>query len=193
MSATLRVSDFAENKTLFPKPPPVISVGARQHPVTIHFSRRTSPDYVKEAVKKAAKIHSRLPPGGILIFLTGQNEITGVVKKLEARFGEKSLHARRQKRAQAALNAKMRREGEEEDETKPANPSQVALEVEDIDFGATRGDENLANDVDDGMLEDDPEALDTEGEEEEDALNEALGLEESDGMQDTPLPQLNAY
>lgn len=148
---------------------------------------------MKEAVKKAAKIHARLPPGGILIFLTGQNEITGVVKKLEARFGEKALQARRQKRGQAALNAKMRREGEEGDETKSANPSQVALEVEDIDFGAARGDENLADDVDDGMIEDDPEALDTEDEEEDDILNEALGLEETDGTQGTPLPRLPVY
>ncbi|KAG9315882.1 P-loop containing nucleoside triphosphate hydrolase protein [Chiua virens] len=80
MSATLRVTDFAENKLLFPSAPPVINVSARQHPVTIHFNRRTSSDYVKEAIKKTAKIHSRLPPGGILIFLTGQNEISGVLQ-----------------------------------------------------------------------------------------------------------------
>lgn len=95
MSATLRVSDFAENKALFPSPPPIITVSARQHPVTVHFSRRTSSDYVTEAVKKASKIHSRLPPGGILIFLTGQNEITGVCRKLEAKFGRKALQAKK--------------------------------------------------------------------------------------------------
>ena len=98
MSATLRVSDFAENQALFSKPPPVISVGARQHPVTVHFNRRTSPDYVNEAIKKASKIHARLPPGGILIFLTGQNEITGVCRKLEARYGKKALEERRKSR-----------------------------------------------------------------------------------------------
>jgi len=53
MSATLRVSDFAENMALFSSPPPVINVDARQHPVTVHFSRRTSSDYVQEAIKKA--------------------------------------------------------------------------------------------------------------------------------------------
>ena len=41
MSATLRVADFVENKRLFPTPPPVIKVPARQYPVTVHFSRRT--------------------------------------------------------------------------------------------------------------------------------------------------------
>ena len=98
MSATLRVSDFAENKTLFASPPPIIDVPARQHPVTIHFSRRTNSDYISEAIKKTSKIHARLPPGGILIFLTGQNEITGVCRKLEARYGKKALEERRKSR-----------------------------------------------------------------------------------------------
>jgi len=83
MSATLRVSDFAENPILFHTAPPIIQISARQHPVTIHFSRRTTSDYVTEAYKKIVKIHSRLPPGGILVFMTGQNEIQGLCKKLE--------------------------------------------------------------------------------------------------------------
>ena len=123
MSATLRVSDFAENKTLFEVPPPVISVGSRQHPVTIHFSRRTSPDYVGEAIKKAVKIHTRLPPGGILIFLTGQNEITGVCKTLEARFGAKVVNAKKQQRTSIANKAQ---EVFQTDEPK-VNPSQGEL------------------------------------------------------------------
>ena len=98
MSATLRVSDFAENKTLFMSPPPIINVPARQHPVTVHFSRRTNSDYISEAIKKASKIHARLPPGGILIFLTGQNEITGVCRKLEGRYGKGALEVRRKSR-----------------------------------------------------------------------------------------------
>ncbi|TFY83257.1 hypothetical protein EWM64_g751 [Hericium alpestre] len=50
MSATLRVSDFAENTTLFTIPPPIINISARQHPVTVHFNKRTVSDYVNEAV-----------------------------------------------------------------------------------------------------------------------------------------------
>jgi ATP-dependent RNA helicase DHX37/DHR1 len=69
MSATLRVSDFAENETLFPVAPPVVDVPTRHHPVTIHFNRRTPIfEYMHEAFKKACKIHRRLPGGGILIF-----------------------------------------------------------------------------------------------------------------------------
>ena len=106
MSATLRVSDFAENTTLFPTPPPIINVPARQHPVTVHFNRRTPSDYITEAIRKASKIHARLPPGGILIFLTGQNEITGVCKKLEAKYGAKVLEAKRKRRLPREVETK---------------------------------------------------------------------------------------
>jgi len=64
MSATLRVSDFTENQRLFPVPPPLLKVEARQHPVSIHFSRRTVSEYPEEIYKKVCKIHRRLPPGG---------------------------------------------------------------------------------------------------------------------------------
>jgi ATP-dependent RNA helicase DHX37/DHR1 len=98
MSATLRVSDFVENRTLFPTQPPIINVAARQHPVTIHFNRLTRPDYISEAIRKTSKIHARLPPGGILVFLTGQNEINGMCRKLEVKFGAKALAERKRRR-----------------------------------------------------------------------------------------------
>jgi ATP-dependent RNA helicase DHX37/DHR1 len=101
MSATLRVSDFAENATLFATPPPIIHIPARQHPVTIHFNRRTPSDYVTEAYKKTVKIHARLPPGGILIFMTGQGEIQALCRKLEKRFGKQALADKKRRRGEA--------------------------------------------------------------------------------------------
>lgn len=86
MSATLRVSDFTENKKLFKIPPPVLKVDARQFPVTVHFNKRTDPDYVNEAYRKTVKIHTTLPDGGILIFLTGQQEVLQLVKRLRKAF-----------------------------------------------------------------------------------------------------------
>ncbi|KAH0955035.1 hypothetical protein HN011_004649 [Eciton burchellii] len=86
MSATLRIEEFVENTRLFKIKPPVITVEARQFPVTIYFNRRTKEDYVKEALRKAIKIHTRLPEGGILIFLTGQQEVYTVVRKLRKAF-----------------------------------------------------------------------------------------------------------
>uniref|UniRef100_A0A667XVX1 Activating signal cointegrator 1 complex subunit 3 n=1 Tax=Myripristis murdjan TaxID=586833 RepID=A0A667XVX1_9TELE len=87
MSATLRVEDFTENRKLFPSPPPAIKVDARQFPVTIHFNKRTPlEDYTGEAFHKTCKIHRMLPPGGILVFLTGQAEVHSVCRRLRKAF-----------------------------------------------------------------------------------------------------------
>ncbi|KNE73417.1 hypothetical protein AMAG_17532 [Allomyces macrogynus ATCC 38327] len=86
MSATLRVSDFTENARLFPVPPPVINVQARQFPVTVHFNRRTPRDHVFDAYRKVRKIHARLPAGGILVFMTGQNEIYDLITRLKRKY-----------------------------------------------------------------------------------------------------------
>ncbi|KAG8224605.1 hypothetical protein J437_LFUL009178 [Ladona fulva] len=86
MSATLRLEDFTENPRLFRTKPPVIKVESRQYPVSIHFNRRTSPNYVREAFLKTCKIHAQLPEGGILVFLTGQQEVNTLVHKLRKTF-----------------------------------------------------------------------------------------------------------
>lgn len=86
MSATLRVEDFTNNSRLFKIPPPVMNVEARQFPVTVHFNKITSEDYVREALLKTIKIHTKLPEGGILVFLTGQQEVKYLVKKLRKLF-----------------------------------------------------------------------------------------------------------
>ncbi|EJD50705.1 P-loop containing nucleoside triphosphate hydrolase protein [Auricularia subglabra TFB-10046 SS5] len=144
MSATLRVSDFAENRVLFPSPPPVINVPARQHPVTIHFSRRTTHDYVTEAISKTCKIHTRLPPGGILVFLTGQNEITSVCKKLEAKFGARAM-GKQTTQASAPVGKRL-------------NAMQGVVEAEEIDLDIAP--EDLEDD--DGDIDDESD-LDMEG------------------------------
>ena len=86
MSATLRIADFTENTTLFATPPPVLQAEGRQYPVSIHFPRRTHHDYVEEAFQKISKGHRKLPPGSFLVFLTGQNEITHLSKRLKEAF-----------------------------------------------------------------------------------------------------------
>ncbi|XP_058073969.1 ATP-dependent RNA helicase DEAH13 isoform X2 [Magnolia sinica] len=84
MSATLRVEDFVSDRRLFHEPPPVIEVPTRQFPVTIHFSKRTEiVDYSGQAYKKVMLIHKKLPPGGILVFVTGQREVEYLCRKLQ--------------------------------------------------------------------------------------------------------------
>ncbi|KAG5892504.1 hypothetical protein JTB14_034503 [Gonioctena quinquepunctata] len=86
MSATLRLEDFTLNQRLFRNPPIVIKVEARQFPVTVHFNKRTNPNYLKEAFNKAVKINTKLPEGGILIFVTGQQEVNSLMRKLRKAF-----------------------------------------------------------------------------------------------------------
>lgn len=116
MSATLRITDFTENKTLFSTPPPVLQAEGRQYPVTTHFARKTHHDYVEEAFRKISKGHRKLPPGGILVFLTGQNEITHLSKKLKEAF----------KICSTTTGPQVRISGKD-----------APIEAEDIDFGET--------------------------------------------------------
>ena len=89
MSATLMTNAFIKNSNLFRGiAPPLVESEGRQHPVTIHFARRTQRNYVDEAFRKVTRAHRKLPKGGILVFMTAQNEISALMKKLQG-----SLHA----------------------------------------------------------------------------------------------------
>ncbi|RKF57129.1 putative ATP-dependent RNA helicase PB1A10.06c [Erysiphe neolycopersici] len=114
MSATIRIKDFTENTSLFTEPPPVIEVGGRQFPVTCHFSRRTSYNYVEEAFRKICRGHKKLPPGSFLVFLTSQNDIFELSKLLNEAF-----------RTGASITGpKVKLSGKD-----------VPIEIEDVDFG----------------------------------------------------------
>jgi len=141
MSATLRVDDMTQNQTLFATPPPVVEVEGRQHPVTLHFARRTHADYVEEAFRKVSRGHRKLPPGGFLIFLTGQHEIMRLSKMLKAVFCK----------GQTSTMPKVK-----------ISATDAPLEVEDVDFG--EGDDR--ND-DGGYLSELDESDDGSGEEED--------------------------
>ncbi|GAA5900422.1 hypothetical protein JCM5296_001422 [Sporobolomyces johnsonii] len=192
MSATLRVSDFAENSTLFPHPPPVLHVTARQHPVTVHFARRTQHDYITQAYKKVARIHARLPAGGVLVFCTGQNEIISLVKKLEKKFGPKAVAARKERLKLAAARSKFGAATEEDvDEDVAAKFGGKAdvgddLEAEEVELGE---DKDLAADVDDGIYDDDDEEG-LESDDDEDDAFKGIDMEEDT---DEPLYILPLY
>ena len=93
MSATLNIEDFTKNEKLFKVPPPVVRVESRQFDVTCHFNKKTPEDnseaYTEEALRKVCKIHRTLPEGGILIFVTGQQEVKEIVKRLNRLFPPK--------------------------------------------------------------------------------------------------------
>ncbi|KDN34519.1 hypothetical protein RSAG8_12392, partial [Rhizoctonia solani AG-8 WAC10335] len=170
MSATLRLSDFAQNAILFPTPPPVISITTRQHPVTVHFDRRTRGDYVRAAETKVAKIHARLPPGGVLVFMTGQREIVELCDRLGKRFGPK----------------KKNRVDEKRDKDRGMAAAEGVVESEEVELG-TRKDE--VNDGETSQPKEDPDALDSDEEHENEELQ--IDSEQSDApMHIVPLYSL---
>lgn len=178
MSATLRVEDFTQNQRLFPTPPPVLRVSARQYPVTVHFNKRTELDnYVDEAFKKVVKIHKKLPEGGVLVFLTGQREILQLCRKLRRAYSVASKQkqklksdagkSRRDQQADAVAPAPrtsakdrilrehddIEEEGDLEDEEIYGNDDKAAYELEDDDDGDDRhADEDSDDDDDDDEL-----------------------------------------
>ena len=95
MSATLRIEDFTSNAKLFKIPPPILKVESRQFPVTVHFNKKTPEDYIEEAFKKVCKIHTQSSPGGILVFVTGQQEINILCKKLRCKFSNFTAQKRK--------------------------------------------------------------------------------------------------
>ncbi|CAK9440435.1 uncharacterized protein LODBEIA_P45350 [Lodderomyces beijingensis] len=153
MSATLRVSDFSENSTLFAKPPPIIDVQARQYPVSVHFNKKTQFDYVDEAFKKACKIHKKLPPGGILIFMTGQSEITTLVRRLRNEFAPKEDHT------------------SADDASSIEWSENIQQEVEDVEFSV---------DMTGEQLQDDYGEEEEEEQEEEEGFEEAQEVKDSE-------------
>ncbi|KAK3359755.1 P-loop containing nucleoside triphosphate hydrolase protein [Lasiosphaeria hispida] len=135
MSATLRIEDLTQNPALFSTSPRVIEVEGREHSVTVHFSRKSQHDYVGEAFRKISRGHKKLPPGGFLVFLTGQGEINQLSKRLRSAFGGFN----------SATGPKVR-----------VSASEAPIEAEDIDFGEV-DDRNVDSMDDEAMFDSDEE------------------------------------
>jgi len=54
---------------------PCYTIPGRTFPVEIFHSKSPCEDYVDGAVKQVLQIHLSLPPGDILVFMTGQEDI----------------------------------------------------------------------------------------------------------------------
>ncbi|OMO55316.1 hypothetical protein CCACVL1_27310 [Corchorus capsularis] len=64
---------------------PIFHIPGRTFPVNILYSKTPCEDYVEGAVKQAMTIHITSPPGDILIFMTGQDEIEAACYALAER------------------------------------------------------------------------------------------------------------
>ena len=70
-SATMNADKFAS----FFGNVPIFHIPGRTFPVDLMFAKNSIEDYVEGAVKQALTIHLSHPPGDILIFMTGQEDI----------------------------------------------------------------------------------------------------------------------
>lgn len=135
MSATLRIADFMENPNLFRNgAPPLLQAEGRQYPVSIHFARRTQRDYLEEVFRKVSRGHRKLPPGGMLVFLTGQNEINAMAKRLKEAF------ANRQGAHYSNLKVRVA-------------ATEAPLETEDLDLGGSMSVHGTDESDDEGAVE----------------------------------------
>ncbi|GAA5869404.1 hypothetical protein JCM1840_005461 [Sporobolomyces johnsonii] len=71
MSATIDAKRFSD----FFNSAPVLFIRGRQHKVTIKYTNEPQEDYLDAALKTVFQIHLSHPPGAILVFLPGQDEI----------------------------------------------------------------------------------------------------------------------
>jgi ATP-dependent RNA helicase DHX37/DHR1 len=142
MSATLRFSDFLQSANLFPtRVPPLVQVEGRQFPVTTHFARHTERDYLEEAYRKISRGHRKLPPGGLLIFLTGQNEIKFLLRRLQDTFQSSNRPAGGSMKVQFSAN-------------------EAPLEIDDLELGAAQQTQTEDEDSDVEFVGHDGEAED---------------------------------
>jgi len=71
MSATLEAQKFQE----YWDDAPLLRVPGRMYPVETFFSIAPEKDYVQASISTCTLIHQKEPPGDILLFLTGEEEI----------------------------------------------------------------------------------------------------------------------
>lgn len=165
MSATLRTSDFTNNKYLFPEEKiNTIEVEARMFPVKVIHERETKPDYVEECIEKIVKIHTQLPPGGLLVFLTGEEEIRYVVSEVRGRLEEAKRRGLMSERIEEDMKPEdfdLQSENEEyqgdkmqeEKEEAPQDPDIDEKVAEKQDEASTVNKEKRANSTNKGVVD----------------------------------------
>ncbi|KAF8606648.1 P-loop containing nucleoside triphosphate hydrolase protein [Ceratobasidium sp. AG-I] len=79
MSATLDAERFSR----FFNGAKIVYVKGRQHPVKLMYLADTTPDYLESALKTVFQIHLNQPPGDILVFLSGQEDIENLEKSIQ--------------------------------------------------------------------------------------------------------------
>ncbi|KAF8665135.1 hypothetical protein AX16_000601 [Volvariella volvacea WC 439] len=83
-SATMNAEKFSQ----FYGNAPTYTIPGRTFPVEIFHSKSPCEDYVDSAVKQVLQIHLSLPPGDILVFMTGQEDIEVTCQVVQERLSQ---------------------------------------------------------------------------------------------------------
>ncbi|KAH9836800.1 P-loop containing nucleoside triphosphate hydrolase protein [Rhodofomes roseus] len=83
-SATMNAEKFST----FYGNAPCFTIPGRTFPVEIFHSKSPCEDYVDSAVKQVLQIHLSLPPGDILVFMTGQEDIEVTCQVVQERLSQ---------------------------------------------------------------------------------------------------------
>ncbi|PCH33035.1 pre-mRNA splicing factor [Wolfiporia cocos MD-104 SS10] len=83
-SATMNAEKFSS----FYGNAPTYTIPGRTFPVEIFHSKSPCEDYVDSAVKQVLQIHLSLPPGDILVFMTGQEDIEVTCQVVQERLSQ---------------------------------------------------------------------------------------------------------
>ncbi|KAL0724217.1 hypothetical protein Bca4012_038816 [Brassica carinata] len=84
MSATLE----AEKCLKYFSGAPLMKVPGRLHPVEIFYTPEPERDYLDAAIRTVVQIHMFEPPGDVLVFLTGEEEIEDACQKIVGKLGD---------------------------------------------------------------------------------------------------------
>ncbi|KAI1785395.1 P-loop containing nucleoside triphosphate hydrolase protein [Ganoderma leucocontextum] len=83
-SATMNAEKFSN----FYGNAPTFTIPGRTFPVEIFHSKSPCEDYVDSAVKQVLQIHLSLPPGDVLVFMTGQEDIEVTCQVVQERLSQ---------------------------------------------------------------------------------------------------------
>ncbi|EAL72003.1 DEAD/DEAH box helicase [Dictyostelium discoideum AX4] len=64
----------------------ILSIEGRTYPVDIHYLEESTSNYIQTTIQTIIDIHTTQPPGDILVFLTGQEEIEKLIQTLDDKF-----------------------------------------------------------------------------------------------------------
>ncbi|CAN7129145.1 unnamed protein product [Brassica rapa subsp. narinosa] len=84
MSATLEAEKCLE----YFSGAPLMKVPGRLHPVEILYTQEPERDYLDAAIRTVVQIHMSEPPGDVLVFLTGEEEIEDACRKIVCELGD---------------------------------------------------------------------------------------------------------